>query len=175
MEDGGQKGASEEQEPRNGEAPACRFQEVVNPINETLQRSRLVGVKRGRVQAAGVESSSGARGGDDRGEGATFGLDQLSAGERQVVLLLTDIHRRLRPGSLLVVDAPELHQDALGKHRLLEALETIRAQRKAQLLVFTACREVLEWFVPGERYSLDGQQGEAEAPASRVEGAYPEA
>lgn len=180
MEDGVQekaaegKGRGEGENKAEGEGPVGRFSEVVTIINATLQRSRVVGVKRGRVQAASVESS-GAAEGSDRGQEANFSLDQLSAGERQVVLLLTDIHRRLRPGSLLVVDAPELHQDALGKHRLLEALETIRAQRKAQLLVFTSCQEVLEWFVPGERYSLDNLVEDVEEPASRVEGASSEA
>lgn len=147
MEDMAEK--SETDEPRG------RLHTVMELINKTLKETKIVGVNRGRVQAAKRPSTETLHSSRTT---ACFNLENLSAGEQQVVLLLSDIHRRLRPGSLLVVDAPELHQDALGQIRLLEALEELRALRRAQLLVFTSSLETTEWFAPDEVYALSEKQ-----------------
>lgn len=124
-----------------------RFADVCSLINETLQETRIVGVTRGRVQAERKDSKTG---GESDSASGSFCLEDMSAGEQQTVMLLADIHRRLRPGSLLVVDAPELNLDTEGRQRLLEGIEKLRGGRRAQLLVFTSSRETAAWFASEE-------------------------
>ena len=135
--------------------PPGRLQTLMELINKTLKETKIVGVTRGRVKA---EKRADNETSPSNPITTCFNLENLSAGEQQAVLLLSDIRRRLRPGSLLVVDGPELHQDAYGQIRLLEAIEELRALRGAQLLVFTSSLETAEWFAPDEVYALSEKQ-----------------
>ncbi len=124
-----------------------RFADVCSLINETLQETRIVGVTRGRVQAERKDSKTG---GESDSASGSFCLEAMSAGEQQTVMLLADIHRRLKPGSLLVVDAPELNLDTAGRRRLLEGIEKLREERRSQFLAFTSSRETAAWFASEE-------------------------
>jgi energy-coupling factor transporter ATP-binding protein EcfA2 len=123
--------------------PGERFEKVAELINSALARSRISGVRRGRVEVCSSDGKPGS-----------YGLDSMSAGERQVVLLLAEACRRVRPGCLLVVDCPELHLDAKAMVSLLEGLERVRSESSAQLLFTTVSRDVVEWFSDDERLEI---------------------
>jgi predicted ATPase len=69
--------------------------------------------------------------------GAQHPLDALSSGEKQVLLLCAEIHRRWRPGSLVLIDEPELHLHTRWLTELWRFLVNTQKERGGQLIVAT--------------------------------------
>jgi predicted ATP-binding protein involved in virulence len=69
--------------------------------------------------------------------GAQHPLDALSSGEKQVLLLCAEIHRRWRPGSLVLIDEPELHLHTRWLTELWRFLVKTQKERGGQLIVAT--------------------------------------
>ena len=80
-------------EDRDKRIPAHRFEQAVELVNSVLDGKRIAHVQKGRIV---VET--------DKGE--THGLDDLSSGEKQLVLLLIEIQRRIAPSSIVLIDEP---------------------------------------------------------------------
>lgn len=72
-----------------------------------------------------------------RADGEVHDLPALSAGEKQVLVLCAEIERRWRPGSLVLIDEPELHLHEQWIGKLWEYLCQVRSERGGQLIVAT--------------------------------------
>ena len=71
------------------------------------------------------------------GEEGTHGLKELSSGERQALLMCGELLRRWRPGSLILIDEPELHMHGRWQTELLRALKFWLAERGGQVILAT--------------------------------------
>ncbi len=76
-------------------------------------------------------------------------LTELSSGEKQVLLLSGEILHRWRPGSLILIDEPELHLHSTWQTRLYEALRYWLAERGGQVIVATQSSHLFHIAEPG--------------------------
>ncbi|MBN3864933.1 AAA family ATPase [Pseudomonas frederiksbergensis] len=86
------------------------------------------------------------------GSAVTHGLDELSAGEHQVLILLYQINRWLEVGGIALIDEPDLYMHPSLVAGMLSRLEQMVADRGGQLLITSHVPEV--W----ERYEAIGQR-----------------
>jgi predicted ATP-dependent endonuclease of OLD family len=68
----------------------------------------------------------------------------LSRGEKQVLLLSGELLRHWRPGSLILIDDPELHLHAHWQTRLYEALRYWQKERRGQVILSTQSTHLVE-------------------------------
>ena len=129
-------------EDRDKGLKADRFQQVTGSANHILDRKRIVGVERGRVI---VEVKGKLK----------HGLDDLSSGERQLVLLLVEISRHIKPGSLILIDEPEISLHPAWQRGLMAALDKIIEQYDAQVILATHSLEIATSVMPYEVISLN--------------------
>jgi AAA domain, putative AbiEii toxin, Type IV TA system len=94
----------------------------------------------------------------DTGKGSeTLTLDKLSAGERSLLINLCLILRWTRPGSIVLLDEPELHQHLSLMGGKLAVIETLVAENGGQLFAASHAPEVWNHFRrPGALIDLDG-------------------
>jgi predicted ATPase len=64
-------------------------------------------------------------------------LSELSSGEKQVILFMGELLHRWRPGSLILIDEPELHLHQSYQTRLWESLVDWQKERGGQVIVAT--------------------------------------
>jgi ABC-type transport system involved in cytochrome c biogenesis ATPase subunit len=86
------------------------------------------------------------------GSGTTHGLDELSAGEHQVLILLFQIARWLEKGGVALIDEPDLYLHPSLVAGLLARLEKMVEDRGGQLLITSHVPDV--W----ARYEAVGQR-----------------
>lgn len=86
--------------------------------------------------------------------GATHGLEALSSGEKQIVLIGGELLHRWRPGSLVLIDEPELHLHPSLLAKLWSLLVRWRAERGGQLIVATQSSDVFQLADPGTKVLL---------------------
>ncbi len=120
---------------------AERFQRVTGVVNQILDQKRISGVERGRV----VVEIAGQK---------KHGLDDLSSGERQILLLLVEIVRRIKPGGLILIDEPEISLHPTWQRALVAALDKIIEQYDAQVVLATHSLEIATSVMPHEVISL---------------------
>jgi hypothetical protein len=117
-----------------------RFEECLRLVNLALEhrQKRIMGF--GRTGRLVVEGKTEA--------GAAFQhpIEELSSGERQMLLLIGFVVAFLRPGGIVLLDEPDLHIHISMVTQLLETLETIVQERKAQLIVASHSEWVWNWF-----------------------------
>ena len=89
--------------------------------------------------------------------GSTHGLGELSSGEKQVVLLMGEILTRWRPGSLILIDEPELHLHPSWQTKLWEALTHWRNQRGGQVIITTQSSHLFQVSEPRTKALLGGE------------------
>lgn len=70
-------------------------------------------------------------------DGSSHNLDELSAGERQIVLLLAELRRYWRPCSLILIDEPELHLHDAWQGRLYETIVGMQRELGGQVILTT--------------------------------------
>jgi predicted ATP-dependent endonuclease of OLD family len=129
----------------------------VKIINNFLQGKQIVGVdKHFRVQ---VQAESGG----------LFGIDSLSSGEKQILLFLGEIRRRLRPGGLLLIDEPELHLHPRWQRLLVQALTDLCKAYDAQMILTTHSQEIADAVYEHELILLDDIFKRLPAETSRTE------
>jgi predicted ATPase len=119
------------------------FSRFTKLINGFLQDKQIRGVDdkfRIRVEAA---------------NGQQFGLEALSSGEKQIVLLLGEIQRRLRPGGLLLIDEPEIHLHPRWQRLLVRALTDLCVDYDAQMILTTHSEEIASAVYEHELVLLD--------------------
>jgi predicted ATPase len=103
-----------------------RFRDLVKDMNAFLHKKRILpevklGENRLRIKLDGV--------------GGEHGLDELSAGEHQVLILLFQIGRWLETGGIALIDEPDLYLHPSLVAGLLARLEKMVSDRKGQLII----------------------------------------
>src|SRR5262249_18796012 len=87
--------------------------------------------------------------------GEEHDLSSLSDGEKQMILLVADLLRHWRPGSMVIIDEPELHLHDQWQTRLWLLLERLRRERGGQVIVATQSRALWGLGEPGTKVLLD--------------------
>jgi predicted ATPase len=120
------------------------FQEFLDVVNSFLARKRITGVSSAnfRVQVEGED-------------GQKFSLDELSSGEKQVLLILAEIQRRIRRNSVLLIDEPEIHLHPAWQARLMGALTDMCRQYDTQMIITTHSEEIARSVYEHELVLLD--------------------
>jgi ABC-type lipoprotein export system ATPase subunit len=126
------------------------FDECLRLVNLALghRRKRITGFNdAGRLEVEG-ESENGMT--------YRHPVEQLSSGERQMLLLTAYAVALLRPGGVFIVDEPDLHVGVAMVTQLMETLETVVRGRNGQLIVASNEQQVWDWFGrKAERIQLD--------------------
>ncbi len=87
-------------------------------------------------------------------------VEQLSSGERQMLLLTAYAATLLRPGGILIIDEPDLHIHRTMLPQLLETIERVTRERDGQLIVASHSEVVWDWFArPEEQIDLSPWRG----------------
>lgn len=86
--------------------------------------------------------------------GITHPVEDLSSGERQILLLLAELRRVWRPGSLVMIDELELHLHDKWQARLLDALRDMQCELGGQVFITTQSHSLFEMAGLGTRVLL---------------------
>jgi predicted ATPase len=81
-------------------------------------------------------------------------INQLSSGEKQVLLLIAFITRRLRPGGIVLIDEPDLHLHVSWANALVDHLRRMVAEQKGQLIMASHAPELWGQFTQSHRVEL---------------------
>ena len=73
---------------------------------------------------------------------------------RDSLLLSVELERRWLPGSLILIDEPELHLDTQTQATLFAALTRLQSERGGQLVLATQSATLLELAGPQRRVVL---------------------
>ncbi len=82
------------------------------------------------------------------------GLDQLSAGEQQMLVLVGDLMYRWQPGSIILIDEPELHFHSAWQGYFWEFLREMLRERGGQVLLASQSADLFSAAELGERLIL---------------------
>ena len=88
--------------------------------------------------------------------GALHELNDLSSGERQIVVLAGELLRRWRPGSLILIDEPELHLHEAWQTKLWGMLTQWQREHGGQVIATTQSGHLFHISEPGTRVLLGG-------------------
>jgi len=86
--------------------------------------------------------------------GEVHGLERLSSGERQALLLLAELRRLWRPGSLILIDELELHLHDAWQGKLLDIVCSMQAELGGQVIITTQSHSMFEMADLGTRVLL---------------------
>lgn len=84
--------------------------------------------------------------------GVSHSLDELSAGEHQVLILIYLLSRWMQPGGIVLIDEPDLYLHPSLVSSLLAALEQLVKEKEGQLIITSHSVDV--W----KRYENQGQR-----------------
>ena len=110
-------------------------------VNFDLYARAFSGITGGRKKLIWTTDGDLVVGLDD---GTTHALEDLSSGERQALLLLAELRRRWRPGSLVLIDELELHLHDAWQGKLLEILTAMQAELGGQVIITTQSHSLFE-------------------------------
>ncbi|MCK5681793.1 ATP-binding protein, partial [bacterium] len=89
-------------------------------------------------------------------KGITHSLDELSAGEHQVLILIYSLSRWLQPGGIVLIDEPDLFLHPSLINTLLAAVEQLVTEKDGQLLITSHIPEIWQRYENrGKRVKLD--------------------
>lgn len=88
--------------------------------------------------------------------GALHPLMELSSGEKQALLLAAELYRLWRPGSLILIDEPELHFHTSWQTTLWTMLEQWQKERGGQVIVATQSAHLFRIAAPETTVLLGG-------------------
>ena len=95
--------------------------------------------------------------------GDSHPIEELSSGEKQVLLMLATITRWLRPGGIVLIDEPDLHLHVSLATALVSHLRRLVSGKGGQLIVASHMPELWEGFPESHRVWL-GATGDTERP-----------
>jgi len=121
---GGRKGSLENYLFNLSAVDRPAFDRVVEQINPFLIDKRI----------AGFDPITSALRVEVNGRGR-HPIDQLSSGEKQVLLMITFITRWLRPGGIVLIDEPDLHLHISWVNALVNHLRRMVAERNGQFII----------------------------------------
>ncbi len=84
----------------------------------------------------------------------THSLAELSSGEKQVIILAAELLYRWRPGSLILIDEPELHLHPTWLSHLWAMLTQWQQERGGQVIVATQSNHLFRIGEPGTKVIL---------------------
>jgi predicted ATPase len=113
-----------------------------------------------RITGFGANGRLVVEGGAPSGATYQHSIEELSSGEKQMLLMVGFSSAFLRPGGLLMIDEPDLHIHVSMVSQLMETLVLIAEQRTAQLIVASHSSLVWDWFDDEERIDLSGWREE---------------
>ena len=123
-----------------------RFDECLKFVNLALghRGKRLTGFgDNGRLVVEGEAES---------GNAYQHPVEELSSGEKQMLLMLGFTIAFLRPGGILLIDEPDLHIHISMVDQLLTSLEAIVQERQGQFIVASHSEQVWDWFSREEEH-----------------------
>lgn len=88
--------------------------------------------------------------------GALHGLEDLSSGEKQLLLLLIELRRLWTPGSLLLLDEPELHLHEMYQAKIYQHVCQLIAREGGQAWIATQSDFLFQHGEPGTKLLLRG-------------------
>ena len=129
---------------RERRTDAGEFRPFLGVVNRFLEGKQIVEVDQRsfRVQ---VRADSGEE----------FSIDELSSGEKQILLMLGEIQRRISKGSIVMIDEPEIHLHPQWQRRLVRTLTDLCAIHDAQLIITTHSEEIANAVYEHELILLD--------------------
>jgi predicted ATPase len=86
--------------------------------------------------------------------GARHGLDALSSGEKQVIIIVSELLRRWRPGSLVLIDEPESHMHPIWLAKLWRLISRWQRERGGQVILATQSTQLFGLAGAGSRMLL---------------------
>lgn len=118
------------------------FQQIVEQVNAFLVGKRLAGFNwRGELL---VEIE----------RGGSHSIDDLSSGEKQVLLMIATITRWLRPGGIVLIDEPDLHLHPSLTTAFVSHVRRMVAGKGGQLIIASHAPELWQDFTPSHRVEL---------------------
>jgi energy-coupling factor transporter ATP-binding protein EcfA2 len=121
-----------------------RFKECLWLVNLALEhwQKRIVGFgPKGRLVVEGRTAS---------GVSYQHPIEELSSGERQMLLLVGFVVAFLRPGGIVLIDEPDLHIHYVIMDQLMQTMERVVEERNGQLIVASHSVRIWEWFAREE-------------------------
>lgn len=118
------------------------FQDIINQVNTFFSGKRLVDFSPKTYQMM-VEV------GDQK-----HTIDELSSGEKQVVLMLVTIIRRLEQGGIVMIDEPDLHLHVSLVNAFVSHVQKMISEKKGQLILASHAPELWRMFNEGELVRL---------------------
>ncbi len=82
-------------------------------------------------------------------------IEELSSGEKQVLLMLATITRWLRPGGIVLIDEPDLHLHVSLATAFVSHLRRMVADKGGQLIIDSHMPELWELFTDSHRVRLE--------------------
>lgn len=86
--------------------------------------------------------------------GTVHDLSELSSGERQALVLLAELRRRWKPGSLVLIDELELHLHDAWQGKMLDILTAMQKRLGGQVVITTQSHSLFEMAALGTRALL---------------------
>jgi energy-coupling factor transporter ATP-binding protein EcfA2 len=131
-----------------------RFEECLRLVNLALEHRQK------RITGFGPKGRLVVEGRTESGVSYQHPIEELSSGERQMLLLVGFVVAFLRPGGIVLLDEPDLHIHIAMVTQLLETLELVVKERKGQIIVASHSQLVWDWFSRDEeRVELSPWQG----------------
>jgi len=131
-------------------------------FEECLKFVNLALVHRGkRITGFGDNARLVVEGEAESGQSYQHTIEELSSGEKQMLLMIGFTVAFLRPGGIFLIDEPDLHIHVSMVSQLMETLELIAEHRNAQLIVASHSALVWDWFDDEERIDLSGWRDDA--------------
>lgn len=142
----------------NGNHPYSEgeFKRFIKIINRFLSNKQIYDVDNDfRVQV-------------QRNDGQMQSIDHLSSGEKQIILLLGELQRRIQHGSVVMIDEPEIHLHPSWQRQLMRALTDLCQEYDAQLIITTQSEEIANSVYEHELILLDDifEHGQYENPVA---------
>jgi len=121
-----------------------RFNEIASQFNRFLVGKRLNGFDK-RTGDLKVQV----------GNGQSHPIEELSSGEKQVLLMLATVTRWLRPGGIALVDEPDLHLHVSLARAFVSHLRRMVEEKGGQLIIASHMPELWEEFTDSHRVRLN--------------------
>jgi hypothetical protein len=134
-----------------------RYEECLRLVNLALSHRQK------RITGFGPKGRLVVEGRTDSGVSYQHPIEELSSGERQMLLLVGFVVAFLRPGGIVLLDEPDLHIHITMVTQLLQTLESVVSARDGQLIVASHSELVWDYFSrTEERIELNPWRGPTE-------------
>lgn len=87
-------------------------------------------------------------------DGALHDLPELSSGEKQILIFAAEIRKAWIPGSLVLIDEPELHLHEAWQTTLFELIRDLQRERGGQVILATQSNHLFGLGEPGSQVVL---------------------